>query len=82
MQWKKLFVQQLATGKFWQKIFKQDFTNHQFLDRSDAITIIRIAQLDILCEVEKRIGDEQSSVKINQLIKEITDADESGLGLQ
>ena len=81
MEWKKLFVQQLGSGKFWKKLFKQDFDNHQFLDRSDVITIIRIAQLDVLREVDKRIKDAQSSVKVNQLIKEITDADESGLGL-
>lgn len=80
MEWKKLFIQQLGTGKFWQKLFKQDFANHKFLDRSDVITIIRIAQLDALREADKRISDEESSVKINQLIKEITDADESGLG--
>ena len=80
MEWKKLFVQQLGTGKFWQKLFKQDFDNHQFLDRSDVITIIRTAQLDALREADKRINDAQSSVKIQQLIKEITDGDESGLG--
>lgn len=80
MEWKKLFVQQLGTGKFWQKLFKQDFDNHQFLDRSDVITIIRTAQLDALREADKRIKDAQSSVKIHQLIKEITDTDESGLG--
>lgn len=80
MEWKNLFVQQLGTGKFWQKIFKKDFDNHKFLDRSDVITIIRIAQLDALREADKRINDSQSSVKIQQLIKEITDTDESSLG--
>lgn len=82
--WKDAFREQIDDGKFWKKLFKDDFNEHQFLDRSDAVYICKKAQADAYQNVINAIKDKvDKSVidEIEQIIIDLWDNDDSSLGM-
>lgn len=84
--WKDVFCNQLDEGRFWKSLFNDDFENHQFLDRSDAVYICKKAQADayenVIAKLEGKVTDEV----INELKQILIDHwgennDDSALGM-
>jgi hypothetical protein len=84
--WKDIFCRQVSSGGYWRNLFKEEFENHQFLDRSDAVYICKKAQADAYenvilkldGKIEKGLIDE-----IKQILKKHWEdsSDDSALGM-
>ena len=84
--WKDVFRRQVSTGNYWQKLFKEEFDRHQFLDRSDAVYICKKAQADILQEVIDSLDKNKDKLiinDINDMIKKVwkSASKDSALGM-
>ena len=84
--WKDLFCRQVDTGKFWKNLFKDEFDQHQFLDRSDAFHICKKAQADtyenIIAKLTGKI-DDNIIEELKQMLREHWEksSDDSALGM-
>jgi hypothetical protein len=84
MSWKQTLRQQVDTGEYWKGLFKAEFDRHQFLDRSDAVTIIKEAQIEALRKVRDYAEMRGHQVYVNfieKTIKELQTEDDSAVGM-
>lgn len=82
--WKDVFCNQIGDGKYWKKLFNDQFENHQFLDRSDAVYICKKAQADAYENIINKFEGKVDVAVMNEL-KQILDEhwkkDDSALGM-
>jgi hypothetical protein len=82
--WKEAFCDQVDDGKFWKNLFKDEFDNHQFLDRSDAVYLCKKAQADayenIISKLEGKVSDDIIN-DIKQILEDNWNKDDSTLGM-
>ena len=82
--WKDVFCNQIGDGKYWKKSFNDQFENHQFLDRSDAVYICKKAQADAYENIINKFEGKVDVTVMNEL-KQILDEhwkkDDSALGM-
>ena len=82
--WKDVFCNQIGDGKYWKKLFNDQFENHQFLDRSDAVYICKKAQADAYENIINKFEGKVDVTVMNEL-KQILDKhwkkDDSALGM-
>lgn len=82
--WKDFFCRQLSTGRGWQNLYKEEFEEHQFLERSDAVYICKKAQADVyekLIEHFASICDDGVREEIKLMLTEHWKIDDSALGM-
>jgi hypothetical protein len=83
--WKYKFRDKSASGKYWQKLFGDEFESHKFLDRSDAVSICKIAQRDAYTEIINILEANRVNIEVINEVKasleRIEDEDNSGLGM-
>lgn len=83
--WKDIFCNQVAGGKFWKNLFKDEFDRHQFLDRSDAVYICKKAQADIYEKIISDLNMKNVDPKIISTLKmqleKHWEKDDSALGM-
>lgn len=82
--WKDIFKIQVGSGKYWKKLFKDEFERHQFLDRSDAVYICKKAQADayenVINKLQGKIDDNLLN-EIKQILNDMWNSDDSLLGM-
>jgi len=82
-KWKDDFKRQLGNGKYWKKLLGDDFEKRQFLDRSDAVYICKMARAEAFTQVRNSLDpvkDKLTIDSINKMIVELWDQDDSALG--
>lgn len=81
--WRDVFIKQVSSGRFWRNLFKDNFDNHKFLDRCDAVYICKKAQSDVYDKLIKKFSVSKLVTIVQELENE-KDAmwreDISGLG--
>lgn len=83
--WKDIFVRQVSTGRFWKKLFKDDFERQEFLGRSDAVYICKKAQSDVYdtlikrCKLSHQL--EKFTGELEKMKEELWKEDISDLGM-
>lgn len=84
--WKDIFCRQVSTGKFWKNLFKSEFDERTFLDRSDAVHICKKAQSDTYEAIISKLDGRVDESIINELNKDLEEhwsdsSDDSALGM-
>ena len=81
--WKDLFLRQLDSMNYWSKLFKDSIKHHKFLERGDALFIIKKAEKDAVENIINKYRDSiptETLSKIKSEMKEKFEKDDSGLG--
>lgn len=81
--WKDFFVRQVASGRYWKNLLKDEFETRKFLDKSDALYICKKAQADTYEHIiEKLTGriDENIIEELKSELQQCWDKDDSALG--
>ena len=82
--WKDVFNKQVSSGRYWKNLFKDEFDNHKFLDRSDAVYICKKAQADAYENVINKLQgkiDDNLLKEIKQILDNLWENDDSSLGM-
>jgi len=81
--WEDCFLRQVDRGSFWKKLHGDECDRQTFLMRSDALYICKKAQADAyenVIELLDEENDKESIKKINKIIAELWNNDDSALG--
>lgn len=81
--WKDFFIRQVASGKYFKNLFKDEFERHKFIDRSDAVFICKKAQADVYEDIINKLSGKVDESIIEGLKNELNqhwENDDSGLG--
>lgn len=82
--WKDVFCKQIGCGKFWANLFKDEFNEHQFLYRSDAVYICKKAQADAYENIINKFHGKINLTlmnELNQILEQHWKNDDSALGM-
>jgi hypothetical protein len=83
--WAHIFVRKSSSGRYWKELFGDDFDKQRFVDRSDALTIIKTAQRDtytnVLNILEVNGVNQDVIAEVRSEMEMDMEKDNSGLGM-